>query len=84
MAKKRTTQAYELRDGNEIVYIGEAENLEEREQKHRAAGKKFTSLRKTSPKLTPESAKKREEQSLERYRKRHRGKNPRYNKTDKG
>lgn len=84
MANKRNTQTYALYKGNEKVYIGSTDDIDRREQEHGDAGKKFTRIEPTSPRLTPDSAKKREAEQLETYRRAHKGKNPRYNKTDDG
>lgn len=83
-AKKQDTAVYTLRDKNEIVYIGTSNNIEKREKEHQDLGKEFTSIRKESRKMTPESAKKREEEKLENYRKNHKSKNPKYNKDKDG
>lgn len=81
--KKRDTFTYDLNDGK-IVYRGKTNDLEATEKRHREEGKKFKSITKTSPMMTDEGAKKKEEKSLETYRKGHGGKNPKYNKTDTG
>ena len=84
MANKRNTQTYALYQGNEKVYIGITNDLEQREQKHRNDGKKFSRIEPTSRRMKPDSAKNREAEQLETYRRGHKGKNPRYNKTDDG
>lgn len=84
MVRKRNTQTYSLFDGNEKVYIGTTDDLERREQEHRNTSKKFTRIEPTSRRLIPESAKKREAEQLQTYRRGHRGKNLRYNKTSDG
>lgn len=82
--KKRDTQTYNLYNNRQIVYIGKTNDLEAAEKRHRDEGKKFKSITKTSPVMTDEGAKKKEERSLETYRKGHGGENPKYNKTDTG
>ena len=79
MAKRRTTVTYDLIRNRKIVYRGITKDPERREEEHREEGKNFNQLKVTSPKLTPESAKGREEQNLENFRRTHRGKNPSYN-----
>jgi predicted GIY-YIG superfamily endonuclease len=78
------TCVYELYDKNRKVYCGTTNDLSRREDEHRADGKKFTRVKKVSINMTAESAKKRESEKLEAYRKNHRGKNPRYNKDSDG
>ena len=86
MARKpRTHRTYDLKNGREIVYRGESNDVERRAEEHRAEGKKFTSVVITSERaLSNEGAKKREAEQLERYRRGHGGKNPKYNKDDDG
>ena len=84
MSKKRDTMNYDLKDGKEIVYRGTTNDLERREKQHRKEGKKFTHLLQTSRRMTREGAKKKESEALEKYRRSHGGKNPKYNKDDDG
>ena len=84
MANKRDTQTYALYQGNKKVYIGTTDDLKLREEQHRDDGKKFSRAEPTSRRMTPDSAKKKEAEQLETYRRGHKGKNPRYNKTDDG
>jgi predicted GIY-YIG superfamily endonuclease len=58
MAKKRDTMTYELKDGKKVVYRGTTNDLERRAQEHKDTGKKFTNIVKTSPKMTENGAKK--------------------------
>jgi len=83
-SKERDTITYELKAGGETVYIGTTNDPEERERQHRADGKTFDRLVPTSQKMTPEEAKRKESQDLEKYRRGHNGKNPKYNKDDDG
>ena len=84
MAKKRDTVTYELKDGNKVVYRGTTNDPEKRESEHKSSGKRFTKMTITSRKMTEEGAKKKEAESLEKYRKSHGGKNPKYNKDSDG
>ncbi len=84
MAKKRDTINYDLKDGKKIVYRGTTNDPERRAQEHQAEGKKFTKITTTSPKMTPEGAKKREAENLAKYRRGHGGDNPKYNKDSDG
>ncbi len=86
MARKpRTHHTYDLKDGREVVYRGESDDVERRAKEHEADGKKFTRVVVTSKRaLTDEGAKKREAEELARYRRGHGGKNPKYNKDDDG
>ena len=83
-SKKRDTFTYQLKQGKAVVYIGETNDIEATEQRHLADGKKFSKIVKTSVKMKKESAENRETENLEKYRKNHKGKNPKYNKTDNG
>lgn len=85
--KKRDSVTYDLvrGQGNQVVYRGlTAQDLEARAEQHRKDGKKFDRIVKTSRRMTNESARIREKESLERYRKGHGGRNPLYNETDDG
>lgn len=81
MAKRsrRTTVTYDLIRNGKIVYRGSTRDPEQRQEEHRGEGKKFDRLKVTSPRLTRESAKRREAENLEKFRSRHGGKNPQYN-----
>ena len=82
MPKKSRT--YALWNKGKKVYIGESENPLKRAEQHADEGKKFTRVEITSRPMKPANAEKREADQLEAYRQGHRGKNPRYNKTDEG
>ena len=84
MAKKHDTINYDLKDGKKIVYRGTTTNPEKREAEHKASGKRFAKMVKTSRKMTPDGAKKKEADALKTYRKSHGGKNPKYNKDSDG
>ena len=84
MVKKRDTVTYDLKKGREVVYRGTTNNPERREREHRDDGLDFDRLVPTSRRMTPDGAKNREAESLDRYRHNHGGRNPRYNKDDDG
>lgn len=84
VSKKQDTCVYSLLDNKKKVYIGTTNDLDRREKEHRDCGKEFTSVKKESRNMTPESAKEREFEKLETYRKNHNGKNPKYNKDNDG
>ena len=83
MPKKRDTYRYELKQGHKVVYYGITNEPERREEEHKEEGKKFSRLIVKGPIVTEETAEKWEEDRLASYRKSHRGRNPRYNKTDR-
>ena len=82
MPKK--SQTYALWNKQKKVYIGESEDPQKRAEQHADEGKNFTRVEITSRPMKPENAEKRETEQLKNYRRRHRGKNPKYNKTDEG
>lgn len=84
MTKKQDTITYDLKDGNKVVYKGTTNDPERREAEHKASGKRFSKMVKTSRKMTPEGAKKKEVDTLKTYRKSHGGRNPKYNKDSDG
>ena len=75
MVKKRDTVTYELKQGNQVVYVGTTNNPERREQEHKGEGKKFSHMRITSRRMTDTGAKQKESERLKTYRK-NQGKNP--------
>jgi predicted GIY-YIG superfamily endonuclease len=77
--KKRTCVNYKLKQGNKIVYIGHTNNPKRRIREHKNSGKRFTNVSK-SVKVSRATAKKREKQSINRYKRSHSGRKPRYNK----
>lgn len=77
--QKRDYVLYELRKGREIVYFGITNEPDRREVEHKQ-DKDFTSMNVITPKLTLESAKKREAERVETYKSNHGGKPPKYNK----
>ena len=84
MPKKRDTVTYDLKKGHEVVYRGTTNDPDRREREHRDAGFDFDRLVPTSVRMTPQGARSREANNLERYRRNHKGRNPRYNKDDDG
>jgi len=77
---KNDTVTYQLKHDRKVVYIGTTTDPVQREQKHRAEGKRFTKLAVTSRRMTEDGAKKKRIEHLEAYRRSHDGKNPKYNK----
>ncbi len=75
---------YDLKKGREVVYRGTTKDPERREREHRDAGLDFDRLVPTSRRVTSQGAKDREADNLERYRRNHGGRNPRYNKDNDG
>lgn len=84
MATERRHVTYDLKRGNEVVYRGTTTDPDRRAQEHRQEGKQFTSLVLTSRRMTEAGAKRKEAEALNRYRRGHGGRNPRYNATDDG
>lgn len=86
MAKtpQRNTVTYELKNRNEVLYVGTTNDPERRMAEHQAAGKKFSKMTITSRKMTEQGAKKKEAQRLETYRQNHNQRNPKYNKDTDG
>lgn len=84
MANKQDTVTYELKQGNKVVYVGTTNDPERRGQEHIDSGKQFNRMDITSRRMTEESAKKKESERLDTYRKNHQSKNPKYNKDNDG
>lgn len=78
MVKKRDTTRYTLRNGQQIVYIGQTNDPERREHEHQQ-DKNFGQMRKEGSNVSKETAIEWEQEALERYRRGHNGKSPRYN-----
>ena len=81
--KPRNIVVYQLLKGNKIEYVGTTDNLERRKGEHRL-NKDFGGIKPVSRPMTEEGAKKREKELLAKYRKTHKGKNPKYNKDSDG
>ena len=75
---------YDLKKGAKVVYRGTTNDPERREREHRQDGLEFDQLVPTSRRMTRRGARDREAQNLDRYRRNHGGRNPRYNKDDDG
>jgi len=82
MAKKREHYRYELRDRRKIVYIGITDDPARRKDEHKRERKQFTSMNIVGPTVTKESAEQWEKKRIRQYCRSHRGKGPRYNKTE--
>lgn len=80
----RDTYRYTLRQGNKIVYVGITNDPGQREARHRADGKRFSSMRVEGPRVTRNSAERWESTRLATYRDNHSGRSPRYNNTKNG
>lgn len=81
--RKRNTYRYKLNQGGKVVQYGITDDPERRKQEHKDDGKQFNQMKIVGPIVTRDSAERWEEERLESYRRTHRGRNPRYNKTDK-
>lgn len=79
----RDTIKYQLLRGNKVVYIGITNDFERRFKEH-SKDKNFTSMQKVGNKVTRESARQWEIESLETYRRNHNGNNPEYNISNLG
>jgi predicted GIY-YIG superfamily endonuclease len=75
---KRDTYPYLLKNGRKTVYIGITKDPNRREQEHKSEGKRFTQMIRKFP-CGEETARKREEEMIKRYKRNHGGKKPRYN-----
>jgi predicted GIY-YIG superfamily endonuclease len=78
LAQERDTARYTLRDGHKIVYIGITNKPERREGEHQQ-DKRFDQMRVEGPKVCRDTALDWEQQALDRFRRGHQGKNPKYN-----
>jgi len=82
---KRDKYRYKVRDEeHRIVYIGSSKDPAERAEQHLRGGKDFATVRGPSHPVTSESARNWEREQIEKYKKGHCGKRPKYNKTDWG
>ena len=80
----RNKVVYQLKQGHKIVYIGITNDLARREKEHRELGREFNRIERVSRPMTEEEAQKKEQETLEKYRKRRGGKIPKYNKDPNG
>jgi predicted GIY-YIG superfamily endonuclease len=67
-----------LKDGQKIVYIGVTSDPESREDSHRQ-DKNFGHMKIEGPRVLKETALDWEREALDRYRRGHDGKTPKYN-----
>lgn len=75
---------YELKYGRAVVYRGISNDVLRRAAEHRREGKLFTHVQVTHWSFFRFLARRREVLALAQYRKAHSGKNPRYNRRDRG
>lgn len=83
MGKKRAKRDhwnYELRDGHRIVKHGITTNTDERFIQMENQGLRFTSMLIDPVPVSKDTALKRERERVERYRRTHGGRRPRYNR----
>jgi hypothetical protein len=78
------TWNYELKDGHQTVYRGITKNPSRRFAEHRRDGKRFTHARIIGWSFFRAWARRREVRALAEYRRAHGGRNPRYNRRDRG
>jgi predicted GIY-YIG superfamily endonuclease len=78
LSQKRDTYRYTLKNGPKIVYIGVTTAPESRENSHRQ-DKNFDRMKIEGPKVSKETALEWEQEALERYRRGHGGRTPKYN-----
>lgn len=79
MSAKRDTHNYNLWDGHEKVYEGITDDPQRREREHQQEGMEFTRMGIHGPAVSRETALEREQEALDKYRKGHDGKAPKYN-----
>lgn len=77
---KRDTYLYSLKEANKIVYIGQSKNPSQRVQEHRDSRKNFTKMDVKSYPMSEKTALNREQEWIKEYKRKHRGKSPKYNK----
>ena len=77
---KRNYRNYTLRDGRFVVKHGITKNLDRRLQEMETEGLRFTSMIFDRYPVTEDTARQREQDRVEAYRRGHKGKNPKYNK----
>ena len=66
--QKRDTVTYALFQGRQKVYIGSTNDPAQRASQHKQEGKRFTRMEVTSPRITADSAKRREGEQIATYR----------------
>ena len=77
---KRNYRNYTLRDGRFVVKHGITKNPDRRLQEMETEGLRFTSMIFDRYPVTEDTARQREQDRVEAYRRGHKGKNPKYNK----
>ena len=80
---EKDTYKYQLKRGNEVVYVGITNDPERREAEHRQ-DKVFDKMELVGRRTTSDGAKNWEADRIETYMGNHGGKTPKYNKTQKG
>ena len=80
----RDTVVYQLKQGNQVVYIGTTNGLARRVKEHRRLGREFDQVERLPQYMTEEEAQEKEQEMLEKYRKGHGGENPKYNTDPNG
>jgi len=80
---KRSTQKYELKQGNKVVYVGITDNPAQREIQHRQT-KNFDTMKIVGRSSTRGGAEQWETDRLDTYMKNHKGELPKYNQTKTG
>lgn len=81
-SKENNVYGYTLKDKHgRVVYIGQTNNPRARNAEHQLEGKEFLELKTERRGMTEAQADKWEREWLSEYRRRHGGRNPRYNRT---
>ncbi|MFC2058286.1 GIY-YIG nuclease family protein [Chloroflexota bacterium] len=78
MSAKRNCYNYNLWDGRKKVYEGISNDPVRRIDEH-DQDKKFTKMNVEKPAVSRDTALKREQEAIERYRRSHGGRSPKYN-----
>jgi len=78
LANKRGTYRYALWDGQRKVYIGITNEPETRENTHRQ-DKNFDQMKIEGPRVSRDTALNWEQEALDKYRRGHNGRTPKYN-----
>lgn len=80
---ERDTIRYELRDGNEVVYVGITNNPERRAQEHKT-NKEFRKMVPIGSEVSRATAEEWETERIQTYKQNHNGNRPKYNQNDSG
>ncbi len=81
---ERTNRTYALKKDGKTVYIGETNDIVRRTKEHIRDGKNFDEVEYDTWPTSKSTSQDRETQQLEDFRDTHKGKNPKYNKTNHG